>query len=64
MSQDPDQTWTVGPADPVRTGNETVDVVVDEVAGLAQRPLDEHARVFETAQERLRHALDVSGAAS
>jgi hypothetical protein len=62
MSQDPEQTWTGEPADPVRTGNDVVDAVIDEVAGLDERPLEDHAHVFETAQERLRHALDVPSA--
>ncbi|MCY7395868.1 MAG: hypothetical protein LH468_06865 [Nocardioides sp.] len=41
------------------TGNDAVDAVLDAVADLDGRPLEEHAQVFETAQERLRHALDL-----
>lgn len=49
---------------PISTGNEAVDAVLDSVAELDARPLEEHAQVFETAQERLRHALDAPGQSS
>lgn len=42
----------------VRTGDESVDAVLDEVADLGERPLDEHVGVFERAHEQLRRALD------
>jgi len=42
----------------VHTGVAAVDAVIAAVDGLAQRPLAEHATVFESAQERLRRALD------
>ncbi len=43
---------------PVRTGVESVDAVVDSVADLAGRPVDEHVAVFESAHEELRRTLD------
>ena len=46
------------PAEPVRTGMERVDAVVDAVSGLADRPVDEHVAVFETAHDELRRTLD------
>lgn len=48
------------PAGVPQTGDQALDAVLATVAGLDDRPLDEHAAVFETAQERLRHALDVT----
>jgi hypothetical protein len=48
-----------GPEDePVRTGVDRVDAVIDDVSGLADRPVDEHVAVFESAHDRLRRALD------
>lgn len=47
-------------SEPPETGEETIDAVLATVAGLDDRPLTEHAAVFESAQERLRHALDIS----
>ncbi len=47
------------PADePIRTGVERVDAVVDAVAGLENRPVDEHVAVFESAHDELRRTLD------
>jgi hypothetical protein len=46
------------PDEPVRTGIESVDAVVDSVADLADRPVDEHVAVFEAAHEELRRTLD------
>ncbi len=47
------------PADePIRTGVERVDDVVDAVASLADRPVDEHVEVFESAHDELRRTLD------
>jgi len=47
------------PADePIRTGVERVDAVVDAVAGLEDRPVDEHVAVFESAHDELRRTLD------
>ncbi len=45
-------------ADPVRTGDARVDDVLDILAGLDDRPVTEHAAVFEHAHDRLRAALD------
>ena len=45
-------------AEPVRTGVERVDSVVDAVSGLAHRPVDEHVAVFEAAHDELRRTLD------
>lgn len=42
----------------MRTGDESVDAVLDEVAQLGERPVDEHVGVFERAHEQLRRALD------
>ena len=43
---------------PSPTGNEAVDAVVEMVAGLDERPLEEHAAIFEEAHSQLRRALD------
>lgn len=40
------------------TGVASVDRVVDSVATLGDRPVDEHVAVFEAAHEQLRRALD------
>jgi hypothetical protein len=40
------------------TGLASVDTVVESVAGLEDRPVEEHVEVFETAHEQLRRALD------
>ena len=45
-------------ARPERTGNERVDALIDAVAGLGDRPLEEHVQVFETAHGELRRTLD------
>lgn len=45
-------------SEPVRTGVEGVDAVIAAVEGLEDRPLEEHVRVFESAHEELRRALD------
>lgn len=42
----------------VRTGVADVDEVLADVESLADRPVEEHAAVFEQAHERLRRALD------
>jgi hypothetical protein len=47
-----------GPAGEERTGNPQVDEVLESLAGLDERPVSEHAEVFEKAHERLRAALD------
>jgi hypothetical protein len=44
--------------EPTRTGVQRVDDVVDAVAGLADRPVDEHVAVFESAHDELRRTLD------
>lgn len=43
---------------PAPTGIASIDSVLDLVAGLDARPLEEHADVFETAHSTLRRALD------
>jgi len=40
------------------TGLASVDVVVDSVAALEDRPVEDHVAVFEAAHEQLRRALD------
>ena len=45
-------------AAPAPTGIASVDAVLDLVAGLEERPLSEHADVYEEAHSRLRRALD------
>lgn len=40
------------------TGIASIDSVLDLVAGLDERPLEEHAAVFETAHAELRRTLD------
>jgi len=45
-------------ADEVRTGDGRVDDVLASLAELDERPVREHAAVFEQAHERLRAALD------
>jgi hypothetical protein len=46
---------------PPSTGLAGADEVIAAVAGLSERPLAEHAAVFETAHATLRGALDVAG---
>jgi len=46
------------PEEPVRTGNEAVDGVLDSLDSLDETPVDEHVAVFERAHEQLRAALD------
>lgn len=46
------------PREVPRTGDPAVDEVLDELAGLADLPLEEHVPVFERAHEKLRSALD------
>ena len=43
---------------PAPSGIASVDAVLDLVAGLGERPLAEHAAVFEEAHSQLRGALD------
>ena len=40
------------------TGLASVDTLVESVAALEDRPVEEHVAVFEEAHERLRRALD------
>jgi hypothetical protein len=47
-----------GGSDPVHTGVPGVDAVIAAVAGLEERPIEEHVGVFEMAHEQLRRALD------
>ena len=46
--------------DEVRTGVADVDAVLESVAALEDRPVEEHAGVFEAAHEQLRRSLDGS----
>jgi hypothetical protein len=46
---------------PAPTGIASIDNVLDLVAGLDARPLEEHAAAFETAHSELRRALDDPG---
>ncbi|WP_340540666.1 hypothetical protein [Nocardioides sp. GXZ039] len=67
MSEQPDEHWS-GEPDPLAeepprprpepTGNERVDAVIDAVAGLDDRPLEEHVAVFESAHGELRRTLE------
>ena len=41
-----------------RTGNETVDGVLDALDGLDRTAINEHVAVYEKAHEQLRGALD------
>jgi hypothetical protein len=45
-------------AEQVRTGDERVDAVLASLDGLADRPVSEHAVVFEQAHEQLLAALE------
>ena len=45
----------------VRTGAGQVDDVIRAVEELEERPIEEHAGVFESAQVQLRRALDDPG---
>lgn len=49
---------SVGDDRPERSGMEGVDSVMDDVAALSGRPVEEHAEVFDSAHERLRRTLD------
>ncbi len=42
----------------VRTGVPRVDAVIEDVADLEGRPVDEHAGVYESAHDELRRTLD------
>ncbi len=45
-------------AEQVRTGDARVDGVLASLDGLGDRPVSEHAAVFEQAHEQLRAALE------
>ena len=45
-------------AEQVRTGDARVDAVLASLDGLDERPVSEHAAVFEQAHEQLRAALE------
>lgn len=49
---------TIDETEQIQTGISAVDSVVDDVARLVGRPVEEHAAVFESAHERLRRTLD------
>ena len=53
-SQGPDQPS----ASTQRTGLPAADRVLEAVAGLDDRPVDDHVAVFEQAHDQLRRALD------
>lgn len=64
MTQDPESPQPEVDAqaeEPVRTGAPRVDEVIRAVEELEERPLEEHAGVFESAQAELRRALDDPG---
>jgi hypothetical protein len=44
-------------ADPAAPGAAVVEEVLASLAGLEERPLEEHVSVFEAAHDRLREAL-------
>jgi hypothetical protein len=48
-------------AEPERTGNVTVDQVLDGLGTLEEAPVAEHVAFFEQAHERLRAALEDAG---
>jgi len=48
------------PAGDPRTGDAGVDAVLDRLAELDGRPVDEHVQVFERAHDDLRRALDAT----
>ena len=56
--QQPADSVAPEPEEPVRTGNEAVDGVLDSLDSLDDAPVDEHVAVFERAHEQLRSALD------
>ena len=64
MTEVPQPGTSDGTAAPVTTGIASIDSVLDLVAGLESRPLEEHAAVFEAAHAELRQALDDPPAAS
>lgn len=53
-----DSTPDLGGDGEPRTGVPAVDAVLDEVDGLADRPVAEHVAVYERAHDTLRRALD------
>ena len=48
----------VAPGAPGAERHRSIDTVLDLVAGLDARPVEEHAAAFETAHQQLRQALD------
>jgi hypothetical protein len=56
--QQPADSVAPEPEEPVRTGNEAVDGVLESLDSLDDAPVDEHVAVFERAHEQLRAALD------
>jgi hypothetical protein len=57
MTEEPDVAALSGQV-PAPTGIASIDTVLDLVAGLDARPLEEHPAAFETAHQHLRQALD------
>ncbi|MBF4768548.1 hypothetical protein ISU10_12315 [Nocardioides agariphilus] len=45
-------------SEPVRTGHARVDAVLASLSELDERPVGEHAAIFERAHDELRNALD------
>ena len=64
MTEVPQPGSSATTAAPVTTGIASIDSVLDLVAGLDERPLEEHAPVFEAAHAELRRALDDPPSAS
>jgi hypothetical protein len=58
MIDEPQQQADPEPEEPVHTGNEVVDEVLETLGSLDDAPVDEHVAVFERAHEQLRAALD------
>ena len=58
-SETPADTTADTPAE--TTGLPEVDDVLADIAGVQERPLEEHPAAFEEAHDRLRRALDDAG---
>ena len=58
---DQELTATGAPVELQPTGNADVDAVLDSLADLAERAVDEHVAVFDGAHEALRRTLSDAG---